>query len=139
MNFDTPIERRGTHSSKWDGMEKVFGLPVQEGLGMWIADMDFAAGDFLQDAVRNLLDRANYGYFSDRDRFTHATAWWMQNRHDWQIDPDWCFTTSGLGNGIAMAIQAFTDPGDKIAISRLSIMNFHQKSAEPAARSLNCH
>ncbi|MGR3292170.1 MAG: MalY/PatB family protein [Paracoccaceae bacterium] len=116
MNFDDPIDRRGTFSTKWDSMELAYGLSSREGLGMWIADMDFAAGDFLQDAVRNLLDRGNYGYFSDRDRFSHATVWWMQNRHGWQVDLDWCLTTSGLGNGIAVAIQAFSDPGDKIAI-----------------------
>jgi len=116
MNFDKPIERRGTYSSKWDSMEKAFGLSSQEGLGMWIADMDFEAGEFLQERIRDLLRRRNYGYFSDRDRFSHATAWWMQNRHDWKIDPAWCFTTGGLGNGIALSIQAYTDPSDKIAI-----------------------
>ncbi len=116
MSFDEIVDRRGSHSAKWDAMENLYGLSPQDGLPMWIADMDFTAPDFLQDAVRNLLDRANYGYFSDRDRFAHASAWWMQNRHNWQIDPDWCFTTCGLGNGIAVAIQTFTDPGDSIAI-----------------------
>ena len=116
MNFDDPIERRGNYSSKWDSMEKAYGIPADQGLGMWIADMDFAAGEFLQDRVRDLLARANYGYFSDRDRFSHATAWWMENRHNWQIDPAWCFTTHGLGNGIAIGIQAFTEPNDKILI-----------------------
>ncbi len=116
MNFDKPINRRGTYSSKWDSMEKAYRLSPQEGLAMWIADMDFEAGEFLQERVRDLLERRNYGYFSGRDRFSHATAWWMQNRHDWQIDPAWCFTTGGLGNGIALSIQAYTDPSDKIAI-----------------------
>jgi len=116
MNFDKPIDRRNTYSAKWEALEPVYGLSPEDGLAMWVADMDFAPGDFLQDAVRKLLERANYGYFSERDRFNHATAWWMQNRHNCQIDPDWCFTTHGLGNGIALILQAFTDPGDKVAI-----------------------
>lgn len=116
MNFDQPIDRRNTDSAKWDAMQKIYGLSPTEGLPMWIADMDFAAGDFVQDAVRELLARANYGYFSDRSRFCDATAWWMDNRHDWQIDPAQCFTTAGLGNGIALSIQAYTDPNEKIAI-----------------------
>ncbi len=116
MNFDKLTERRGTHSYKWDAMEKDYGLSPGEGLPMWVADMDFEAGEFLQDRVRDLLERRNYGYFSDRDRFSHATAWWMDYRHDWKIDPAWCFTTAGLGNGIALSLQAYTEPDDKIAI-----------------------
>jgi len=116
MDFDNKNDRRGTFSAKWDGMEKFCGVSSPDGLPMWLADMDFKAADFLQDTLRDLYDRANYGYFSGSDRFHDATAWWMENRHDWQVDTDWMFTTGGLGNGIAMAIQAFTDPGDGIVI-----------------------
>ncbi len=116
MNFDRPLDRRSAHSAKWDAMEKLYGISAEEGLAMWLADMDFPAGEFLQNRVRDMLKRENYGYFSERDKFSHATAWWMKNRHDWQIDPAWCFTTHGLGNGIAIGIQTFTEPGDKIAI-----------------------
>ncbi len=116
MDFDKTIDRRGTNSAKWDVMEKLYGLSPKDGLPMWVADMDFAAGEFLQDAVKNLMDRANYGYFAERHRNFDAIVWWMQNRHNWQVDPDWMFTTAGLGNGIAMCIQAYTKPQDKIAI-----------------------
>lgn len=114
MNFDTPIDRRGTHSSKWDLMEQYSGVSPDDGIAMWVADMDFAAPDFLQDAVRGLLEKANYGYFSGVDEFQDAVQWWMRNRHDWQIEKDWMFITFGLGHGIAMSLHAFTDPGDSI-------------------------
>ncbi len=116
MNFDDPIDRRGTHSNKWDDMEKAYGLSPRDGLPMWVADMDFRAGEFLLDAVRELLDRANYGYFSGKQRYDDAIVWWMAHRHGWDVDPDWFFTTFGLGNGIALALHAFTEPQDKIAI-----------------------
>ena len=116
MNFDNPIDRRGTNSAKWDAMEKLYGLTPAEGLPMWVADMDFAAGEFLQDAVRNLLVHSNYGYFADRTRNFDSIVWWMENRHNWQVDPAWMFTTYGLGNGIALCLQAFTEPMDKVAI-----------------------
>lgn len=114
MNFDELIDRRGTDSSKWDLMEAFSGVSPEDGLPMWVADMDFRAPDFLQDAVRGLLDKANYGYFCGMDRFHEAMAWWMQTRHGWTIESDWVFITGGLGNGIAMALQTFTDPGDGI-------------------------
>ena len=41
MNFDERIERRGTHSVKWDMMESLYGVPQDDGIAMWVADMDF--------------------------------------------------------------------------------------------------
>ena len=41
MDFDTPINRIGTHCVKWDMMEKLYGVPAEGGLAMWVADMDF--------------------------------------------------------------------------------------------------
>ncbi len=41
MDFDTLIDRFGTHSVKWDMMEPMFGVPHKDGLAMWVADMDF--------------------------------------------------------------------------------------------------
>ena len=116
MNFDKLTHRWGTGSAKWDLMEPAFGIPAEEGLPMWIADKDFEAPDFLQDAMRGLIDRADYGYFCDLDSFHDAIQWWTDTRHGWRIDTDWLFTTYGLGNGIAMAIQTFSAPGDHVAI-----------------------
>ena len=43
MNFDEIIDRRGTHSDKWDMMEAKYGVSPGDGIAMWVADMDFAA------------------------------------------------------------------------------------------------
>ncbi|SEO57003.1 cystathione beta-lyase [Salinihabitans flavidus] len=114
MNFDEIIDRRGTDSAKWDMMERAFGVPPEDGIAMWVADMDFRAPDFLQDAVQRLLETANYGYFSGMETFHEAVQWWMKTRHNWRIESDWIFVTHGLGNGIAMTLQALTAPGDRI-------------------------
>ncbi|WP_372884994.1 MalY/PatB family protein [Shimia sp.] len=114
MNFDEIIDRHGTKSSKWDLMEKAFGVPAKDGLAMWVADMDFRAPEFLQEAMRGLIDKANYGYFCGVEDLYQAVGWWMQTRHGWAIDPDWITTTYGLGNAIAMALQTYTDPGDTV-------------------------
>ena len=41
MSFDDMIDRRGTHCVKWDGMEGLYGVSPDEGIAMWVADMDF--------------------------------------------------------------------------------------------------
>ena len=51
MNFDEKIERRGTHSDKWDMMESKYGASPKDGIPMWVADMDFRPPDCVQKAV----------------------------------------------------------------------------------------
>ena len=41
MDFDESIDRRDTHSEKWDAMEARYGVSNHDGISMWIADMDF--------------------------------------------------------------------------------------------------
>lgn len=116
MNFDEIIDRRGTHSGKWDMMEKIYGVPASEGLPMWVADMDFRPPACVQDALRGMLDHGIYGYFGDDRAYLDAIGWWMENRHGWTIRADWVFTTHGLVNGTAMCVDAFTKPGDGVVL-----------------------
>ncbi|WP_147126332.1 MalY/PatB family protein [Shimia ponticola] len=114
--FDEIIERRGTHCSKWDGMEPLFGVPRDEGLAMWVADMDFKPPQVVQDAVQAMVDHGVYGYFGDDSKYRAAIQWWMQERHGWTVNADHIFTTHGLVNGTAMCVDAFTQPGDGIVL-----------------------
>jgi cystathionine beta-lyase len=116
MTFDDIIERRGSHSSKWDTMEKIYGVPQDGGIPMWVADMDFRPPQVIQDALDDMMSLGVYGYFGDDSEYKAAIGWWMQNRHDWTIEPDWIFTTHGLVNGTAMCVDALTDPGDGIVL-----------------------
>lgn len=116
MSFDTPIERRGTHCVKWDGMEKIYGVPADSGISMWVADMDFAAAPVIQDAVQAMVDHGVYGYFGDDSKYRAAIQWWMKERHGWDLDPAHIFTTHGLVNGTAMCVDAFTKPGDGVVL-----------------------
>ncbi|WP_417726010.1 MalY/PatB family protein [Roseovarius sp.] len=116
MNFDEIIDRRGTFSSKWDNMEAYGGVSPDVGIPMWVADMDFQAADVLQDAMRNLLERANYGYFTGENEMKEATAWWMKERHGWTVDPDHMSSTAGLGHAIALILETYTNPGDEVII-----------------------
>ena len=43
FDFNRVVERRGTHSSKWDNMARLSGIDAPDAIPMWVADMDFAA------------------------------------------------------------------------------------------------
>lgn len=116
MSFDTPIERRGTHCVKWDGMEQIYGVPAETGISMWVADMDFATAPVVQNAVQAMADHGVYGYFGDDSNYRAAIQWWMKERHGWDLAPAHIFTTHGLVNGTAMCVDAFTAPGDGVVL-----------------------
>ena len=116
MDFETIIERRGTQSTKWDMMERKFGVPQADGLSMWTADSDFATAPCVIDALHEAADHGVFGYSWTYPAYREAVCWWMQTRHDWSIDPDWVLTCQGLGNAVAMSIQIWSDPGDSIVI-----------------------
>ena len=116
MSFDEIINRHGTHSVKWDMMEKLYGVPADDGLSMWVADMDFRAPDCVQRAIAGMHDHGVYGYYGDDAAYRAAICWWMQTRHDWTVDPAAIFTTHGLVNGTAMCVDTFTNPGDGVVL-----------------------
>lgn len=116
MSFDDVIDRRGTHSSKWDLMEKLFGVSPADGLAMWTADSDYATAPCVSDVVREAAEQGVFGYFGDYSAYTDAIFWWMRTRHDWQVESDWILTTQGLGNAIALCIDVWSNPGDAVVI-----------------------
>ncbi len=116
MTFDTPISRAGSHCAKWDMLEPLYGLTPDDGLAMWVADMEFRPPQAVQAALEGMLDHGVYGYFGDDRKYLDAIRWWMATRHGWEVQPDWIFTTHGLVNGTALCVHSFTKPGDAVIL-----------------------
>jgi cystathionine beta-lyase len=83
---------------------------------MWTADSDYKTAPCVIDAVHRAADHGVFGYWTDNSAYNEAIRWWMNTRHDWQIDPDWIVTAQGLGNAIALCIDVWTEPGDHALI-----------------------
>lgn len=116
MNFDEIIDRHGTHSAKWDMMEPLYGVPAENGIAMWVADMDFRPPVCVQDALEGVLAHGLYGYYGDDSGYRAAIGWWMKARHGWDIEDEWIFTTHGLVNGTAMCVDTWTEPGEGVVL-----------------------
>ena len=58
-DFNTPIDRRGTHCVKFDALKDMYGR--EDLLSLWVADMDFATPDFIIDALKRRLDHPVLG------------------------------------------------------------------------------
>ena len=115
-DFDEPIDRLGTLCSKWDDMHKIFGVAPQDGIAMWVADMDFRPPAPVQQAVEAMARHGIYGYPGEHRPYLEAIRWWMQNRHGWTVEPEWVLTAHGLVNGTALCVDTFTAPGDAVVL-----------------------
>jgi cystathionine beta-lyase len=115
-DFDEIIDRRGTHCVKWDMMQPLYGVSPDDGIAMWVADMDFRPPACVQRALQGMVDHGVYGYFGNDRPYLSAIRWWMQERHSWEVAPEAIHTTHGLVNGVGLAVAAWTQPGDAVVL-----------------------
>ncbi|GCD81355.1 cystathionine beta-lyase PatB [Parageobacillus thermoglucosidasius] len=113
-SFDDVIDRRNTHSLKWDATERIFG--VKDVLPMWVADMDFPAPPAVIEALNKRVEHGIFGYTIIPDSLKNAVKHWLQSRHQWEIETSWLSFSTGVIPAIATAIEAFTNEEDRIVV-----------------------
>ncbi len=113
-HFDTVISRKNTDSIKYDAIEKFFA--VKDGMPLWVADMDFATPDFIIEAIKNRLQHPVLGYTFKNEEHFESISKWLKKRHNFSISPKHLSGAPGVVAGLSMAIQEFTQPGDKIIV-----------------------
>lgn len=123
-DFDSPIERRGTGSMKWDLLEERFGRG--DILPYWVADMDFQSPPEVLDALRRKLDHGVFGYPVVTDSLLEAVAGWERGRHGWSVDKSWITWAPGVVAGLSFAVMAFTRPGEQIILQTPVYPPFYQ-------------
>ncbi|WP_171241366.1 MalY/PatB family protein [Ruegeria sp. HKCCA5491] len=138
MTFNDLIDRRGTYSSKWDKLEKLYGISPQDGLAMWTADSDYPSAPCVIEAVRKAADHGVFGYSWAHPDYLTSVQWWMKNRHAWDIDTDWVLTSQGLGNAIALCLDVWTEPGDGVVIFTPVYHEFAHKVNKSGRRVVEC-
>ncbi len=124
-NFDEVIDLRGVHSAKWDMMEKVYGVPADGGIPMWVADMDFRPPPSVQRVLASTA-HGFQGYFGDNADYLAAITGWMRRRHGWEVDPAWISTTHGLVAGVSLCVQAYSTPGEGVIVFSPVYHAFHR-------------
>ena len=116
IDFDRVIERRGTHSSKWDSIARLSGIKSPDAIPMWVADMDFAAPPGVTAALSAELQCAVHGYYANTGSWAAALVDWIARRHGVQVDPNWMSPTPGIVSGLGLVLQAVSAPGDEVVV-----------------------
>jgi cystathionine beta-lyase len=108
FDFDTPIDRRGTASIKWD---KYQGRDV---IPLWVADMDFACAPAVVEALHRRIDHPIYGYSDPPAELAGTIVACLEREYRWNIDPDWLIWLPGLVVGLNVVCRAFGEAGDDV-------------------------
>ena len=108
FDFDTPLNRHGTDSQKW---QKYAGRDV---LPLWVADMDFKSPPAIIEALHRRVDHGIFGYARPVKSTVDAVVDALAQRYGWKIDPAWIVWLPGLVVGLNVIAQAFAEPGDEV-------------------------
>lgn len=115
IDFDEPIERRGTDCFKWDALPSMYGR--DDLLPMWVADMDFRSPDFVLDAIKQRCDHPVLGYTMPSERYWNSVTSWLKRRYEIETTKEQLHFIPGIVAGIAYALLALTQPGDKVLVN----------------------
>ena len=115
-DFDEVIDRRNTDCLKYD-------FAVQRGrpkdvLPFWVADMDFSIAQEIEDALVKRCQHGIFGYSEATDGYFAALQNWYLKHFNWQVQRPWLIKTPGVVFALAMAVKAFTEPGDGVLVQQ---------------------
>lgn len=114
LDFDTTIDRKNTDCLKYD-FAKRRGMP-EDVLPLWVADMDFKTSSYVEDALAERARHGIFGYSESQTPYFEIVRDWMKRHHDWEVKEPWLIKTPGVVFALAMAVKAYTEPGDGVLI-----------------------
>lgn len=122
-NFDEIINRSDTSAIKLEGMRENWGRT--DLIPLWIADMDFATAPFVTEAIIRRCGTPVLGYTAKPESYYQAIIRWLDTRYSLEADKDNIQFVSGIVPGIGLALNAFTQKGDKVLIQPPVYGPFH--------------
>jgi cystathionine beta-lyase len=129
FDFDTPIDRRGTASLKWDRYGRRNVIPL------WVADMDFESPPAVTEALRRRAEHGVYGYTHASDELEAAVQASLARDYSWEVPVPWLVWLPGLVSGLNVVCRAVGVPGDEVLTFTpvyppfLTAPGFQQRSA----------
>ncbi|HEK9102915.1 pyridoxal phosphate-dependent aminotransferase [Bacillus pfraonensis] len=110
QQFHKTVNRRGTHSVKWDTYEN------EELLHAWIADMDFPIPEPIQIALQKRLEHPIFGYTIPPEEITNTICHWTKSQYNWEIKKEWIVFSPGIVPALSTSVQALTNENDSVLV-----------------------
>ena len=128
FDFDTPVERNGTWSTRWD---RHAGRDV---IPLWVADTDFRAAPAILEALAARVEHGVFGYTTPPHELREAIAARMARLYRWRVDPGWIVFLPGVVPGLHLAARKLVPPGSHALIPR-PVYHHFKRALELAPRA----
>ncbi|MDA5559723.1 pyridoxal phosphate-dependent aminotransferase [Exiguobacterium sp. MMG028] len=119
------LERTGTNSVKWDGLDRWFHLS-EEVLPLWVADIDIRTAPSISEALAKKAAQGEFGYTLFAPEAQDAVRSWYGRRHDLDVDPKHVLFSSGVVPALTHIVEALTAVGDSVVIQSPVYPPFHE-------------
>lgn len=129
-DFDTPVDRRGTCSLKWD---------IREGeLPMWVADMDFQTAPCVIRALKKRVEHGVFGYnvIPDEWYFAYADRW--QRAHGVTFHKEEMIFCTGVVPAVSSIVKRVTSLGDNVVVITPVYDIFYHSIENAGRHTLEC-
>jgi len=95
-------------------------------IGAFVAEMDFGAAPSIIEALRGVIDRADFGYLSEfaSAELAEACAAWQQDSYGWTVDSARIRPLPDVIKGLEAAITLFSRPGSPVILPTPAYMPF---------------
>ncbi len=110
FDFDTPVDRTGTNSEKWD---KYAGKDI---IPLWVADADFRSPPAVIDALAKRSAHGVFGYPGTPPGLVEVFLETCAREWGWQVDPKWLVWLPGLVCGLSVTCRATGESGTGVAV-----------------------
>lgn len=108
FQFDTVVNRRGSHCASYDFMVPEYG---EDAISLAIAEMDIPTCPDVRDAVRQAAELGIYSYTEVPKAFGEACSCWFETMHGWSFpESHVLFTPRIIELVSAMVNHVFTHP-----------------------------
>lgn len=106
------LDRRGTHSVKWDALQQRFN--TTDVIPLWVADMDFKVPETVITALEVRIKQGAFGYSLISPTYHQTFIDWLTRHHGYTPKKGWLRFTSGTITTLFWILQAFTKPKDSV-------------------------
>jgi len=135
-NFDEVVCRKHTDALKLEALAPRWGRT--DLLPMWVADMDFKTPTFIVEVMKKRMECEVFGYTVKPESWYEAIISWQKRRHKWTITKEMISFVPGVVPALAMAVQAFTQRGEKVMIQQPVYNPFAQVIRNNHRELVNC-
>ena len=128
FDFDAPVDRTGTWSTRWDRYARRDVIPL------WVADTDFRSPPAVLDALRARVAHGVLGYTNAPEELRLAIVERMQRLYRWRVEPDWIVFLPGVVPGLHLAAR-YLMAADERALVPMPIYHHFKRAVELAGRA----